>query len=211
MEEIWKVIDEYPDYMVSNMGRVKSIERNDYRGRNLKSKILTPRYNTRGYISVVLYKNGKPQTFRVNRLVAQVFIPNPENKPEVDHINANKFDNRVENLRWVTHKENMNNPIYINNLSKRIGGKNNPQFGRTGKMSPNSKPIIQFTLNGEFVRKWNCAADAERENGYNSNRIRTCCKDNSKTSGGYRWGYENEYERIQFKVFDLEMYRKKVA
>lgn len=203
--EDWKIIEEYPNYMVSSEGKVKSIERNDGRGRHKKGKILSPRYNTRGYITVVLYKNGVPQTFRVNRLVAQVFIPNPDNKPYVDHINGDRADNRVCNLRWVTHKENMNNPLTRLKLKNNIGQKIATECSRL----KTSKPVLQFSKNGDFIKKWDSAPVAGRDGNFNSKCIGECCRGNSKTSGGYIWRYADEYERIPFKVFDLEIYRRK--
>lgn len=204
--EDWKIIEEYPNYMVSSEGKVKSIERNDSRGRHKKGKILSPRYNTRGYITVVLYKNGKPQTFRVNRLVAQVFIPNPDNKPYVDHINGDRADNRVCNLRWVTHKENMNNPLTI---LKFKNNKNKQKIATECARLKTSKPVLQFSKNGDFIRKWDSASVAERDGNFNSTCIGECCRGKFKMSGGYIWRYANEYERIPFKVFDLEIYRRK--
>lgn len=203
--EDWKIIEEYPNYMVSSEGKVKSIKRNDSRGCHRKGKILSPRYNTRGYISVVLYKNGEPQTFRVNRLVAQVFIPNPDNKPYVDHINGDRADNRVCNLRWVTHKENMNNPLTRLKLKNGIGQKIATECSRL----KTSKPVLQFSKNGDFIRKWDSASVAERDGNFNDTSIGNCCKGKFKTSGGYIWRYADEYERIPFKVFNLEIYRRK--
>ena len=204
--EDWKIIEEYPNYMVSSEGKVKSIERKDCRGNHRKGKILSPRYNTRGYISVVLYKNGKPQTFRVNRLAAQVFIPNPDNKPYVDHINGDRADNRVCNLRWVTHKENMNNPLTI---LKFKNNKNKQKIATECSRLKTSKPVLQFSKNGDFIRKWDSASVAERDGNFNSTCIGDCCRGKFKMSGGYIWRYANEYERIPFKVFDLEIYRRK--
>ena len=75
-----------------------------------------------------------------------------------------------------------------------------------------SKPIIQFTKNGEFVKKWNNAQDVAREWGlYSGSNIQSCCRGVLKTSGGYKWGYADDYEKIPFKVFDLEIYRKKAS
>lgn len=121
MNEVWKSIDGYENYMISNLGRVKSLNYN-HTG---EERVLRCGANKDGYHIVGLYKNGKRRMFRVNRLVAQTFIPNPENKPRVDHINTIRTDNRVDNLRWVTDTENSNNPITKQNMStSRIGNQN---------------------------------------------------------------------------------------
>lgn len=109
MNEIWKDITGYEGkYQVSNLGNVKSL---NYRG-NGKERILKPRpVSSTGYLAVTLSNSDTQKTLKVHRLVAQAFIENPNNKPCVDHINTNKTDNRADNLRWVTRKENNNNPI----------------------------------------------------------------------------------------------------
>ena len=94
MDTLWRL------FQVSNFGRVKSF----YRGKKL---ILKPSLHEKGYLRVVLYTNGKNKIFRIHRLVAQLFIPNPENKPEINHVDGNKLNNFAENLEWVTHAENM--------------------------------------------------------------------------------------------------------
>jgi hypothetical protein len=97
--EIWKPIDKFKDlYEISSIGRVRSNSR--------KARILKPGSNKQGYRQVSLGKDWKFNTFRINRLVAIAFIPNPDNKPQVNHINGIKWDDRVENLEWVTAKEN---------------------------------------------------------------------------------------------------------
>lgn len=105
--EVWKNIDNADGFMVSNLGRIKE-----------GNKILLPVLNKNGYHSVSIKKNNKTRNYyKVHRLVAEAFISNPNNKPEVDHINTDKTDNRVDNLRWVTHFENMfENEITFNRI-----------------------------------------------------------------------------------------------
>jgi hypothetical protein len=98
MEE-WKAIEDFQDYKVSSLGRVKSLKFG-------KEQILKPVLNSNGYLYINLCKDGIQKTVKVHRLVCQAFLPNPENKLEIDHINRNKQDNRLDNLRWATHSEN---------------------------------------------------------------------------------------------------------
>lgn len=109
MKEVWRKIDNF-EYEISNLGNVKSLRNNI---------ILKPDIRS-GYYSVNLYNQGKRNRQLIHRLVATYFLPNPENKPQVDHINTVRLDNRVENLRWVTAKENINNPFSIENIKCHI-------------------------------------------------------------------------------------------
>lgn len=111
--EIWKDIGGYEGlYQVSNMGKVKSLSRTvkcrEFT-RTIKTRILKQYPRPDGYMQVNLKLNGKQKTLNVHRLVAEAFIPNPENKTDVDHINGNKEINSVSNLRWATRVENLNN------------------------------------------------------------------------------------------------------
>lgn len=109
LNEEWKDIKGYEGlYQVSNKGRVKSLK-NKGVDRECILKVVT----NRGYLQVRLCKNSNVKTLKIHRLVAEAFIPNPDNKPCIDHINTERTDNSVENLRWCTQKENMNNPITI--------------------------------------------------------------------------------------------------
>ena len=121
--EIWKDIEGFEGkYQVSNMGRVRSLDRY-IKGFNhgkehlrlIKGRILAIQTETHGYSQVQLHygDRNKVKSVLVHKLVAIAFIPNPENKPCVDHISTVKTDNRVENLRWVSYKENANNPISL--------------------------------------------------------------------------------------------------
>lgn len=181
IKEIWKPIEGYPDYEVSNMGRVKSLNYN----RTGKVKIMKPIEDE--YLTIFL--NGKK--FKIHRLVAQAFISNPNNLPLINHKNEDKYDNRVENLEWCDYSYNVN-----------YGDRNN----KTTKAL--SKPVLQFTLEGDFVKRWNSTREIQRETGF---KVSECCNGKYKTSHNYKWGYEDDYEKIKFNVFNLEIYRKKVS
>lgn len=111
MAEIWKRIIGYKGYEVSNMGRVRSSF-----GRGDEYRMLKQGYGDGRYCQVVLMKDGVPMTKRVHRLVGETFLPNPENKPQIDHIDGNYLNNNADNLRWATPSENTNNPNTINHL-----------------------------------------------------------------------------------------------
>lgn len=130
MAEKWKSIQGYEgQYDVSNLGKVKSVRRKALNGNGYqkkKDRLLKPHINKGGYATVALCKDGKPKVFLVHRLVAIAFIPNPEGKPIVDHIDTNPLNNAVDNLRWCTQKENCNNPkSRANNSLSKVG---HPQY-----------------------------------------------------------------------------------
>ena len=194
--EIWKPVVGYEGlYEVSNLGKVKAIKWH----RGEEEKEMKPYTTYKGYLRLRLTKNGKGKQFQIHRLVAEAFIPNPENKPYIDHINTDRTDNRVENLRWVTNKENCNNPISKQNYSK-------------SNKDKTAVPILQFDKNMNFIKKWESMTDAETSLGIKSRLSEYCGnKYGRKTAGGFIWRYADDYERIPFKVFKLELYRKKTA
>lgn len=176
-EEEWRDIEGYNGkYQVSNLGRVKSL---NYRHTG-EEKILKQYKDKDGYLSVILYKNNKIKKFLVHRLAATAFIDNPDCKPCIDHINTVKDDNRVDNLRWCTAKENVNNPI---SKKRRL------DVVKFGKDNRNSKAVFQYSLDGKLIREWGCAMDAERELGFDQCNISRCCSGKRKTAYGYKWKY----------------------
>lgn len=177
MEE-WKDIKGYEGlYQVSNEGRVKSLNRKckKWNGdRKVKEKIISFT-NVSGYLKVTLFRNGIRHYYLVHRLVAEAFIPNPDNKPCIDHVNTVKTDNIVENLRWVTVKENINNPITKKKLKR--------------PMPKLRKKVYQYTMDGKLVKIWNSTLNAG-ENGFNAGHVANCCRGEEKQHKGYIWSYK---------------------
>ena len=161
--EIWKDITGFEGlYQVSNLGRVKSLPRKNHPNETIR-KIATDK---KGYSRVNLIKDGKNHTKKVHRLVAEAFIPNPENKPSVDHINCNKSDNRVSNLRWYTYSEQVNdNPITkekINKLKKPVRCKTT---GLEFKSQKEAREYYNITARYLFSKKQKTCGHIYDENG----------------------------------------------
>lgn len=191
MKEIWKDIEDYKGlYQASNLGNVKSlskIKNNKLVGKfKTKEKILSAGIDSKGYYSVVLYKNGNKKVCSVHRLVAQTFIPNHENKPCVNHIDGNKLNNNVNNLEWCTYREN-NLHALRTGLNPILKGKDNPMYGRHGKNHNHSIPVSQYDRNGEHIKDWVNMREAELSLNITRGKISACCNGNQKTAGGYIW------------------------
>lgn len=196
--EIWKDIEGYEGlYQVSNLGRVKSLTRvvpftnrwGQPMTRIEKEHIMKTKIQNNGY-EVLCLRNSGAKWFSVHRLVAMAFIPNPENKPQVDHINGDKTLNIVSNLRWVTAAENAANPLWVEH-SKNITDETRRKLSEKSYRSHN-KPIIQYDLDGEMVGMFDSAAIASRFYGMSKSKIYQCCKGKAKTAYGYIWKYKEK-------------------
>lgn len=171
MNEIWKDIDDYEGhYQVSNLGNVKSLKFG-------KEKILKPHDNGIGYLQVKLCKNGQKEQPLVHQLVAQAFIPNPQNLPEVNHKDENKTNNSVENLEWVSSKENTN------------FGTRNLRVAEKLINGILAKKVLQYTKNGTFIREWPSLMEIERQTEFHYQNICACCLGKLKSAYGYVWRY----------------------
>ena len=146
-EEIWKDIKGFEGvYQVSNLGRVKSLPRYTVQKHWVEEKILNTHHNNSGYCDISLYQNTKRVHKKVHRLVAEAFLPNPYNLPEVDHIDTNKDNNCVWNLKWCTHSENHMNPLSRKHRSEILTGRHLSQE----QIDKQSTPIDVF-LNGDLL------------------------------------------------------------
>jgi hypothetical protein len=172
--EIFKDIEGYEGvYQVSNLGNVKS-----YKNKN--GKILSPNINSKGYAMVGLMCNTQ-KNCTIHRLVAEAFLSNPEKKSQVNHINGNKTDNRLENLEWVTPSENRIH-AYKTGLQK--------GHEKRGKDSPLSMPVVQLTLDNIIIKDYAGVRDAGRKLGIDSSSISKCCRGEKKTHYGFKWQYK---------------------
>lgn len=169
MEEIWKDIEGFEGvYQVSNLGRVKRVT---------TGRVLKPCRIKTAYLQVGLYKQGSASKKLIHRLVAQAFIPNPENKPEVNHIDEGKTNNMASNLEWSTSKENINHGTRNERVSK-----------------IKSIPIIAINLKTGESTKFYGLRECARQLGLNHSNITSVLKGRYKQTGGYTFKYKEETE-----------------
>lgn len=148
------------------------------------NKYLTGTITKQGYIQVWLKcTDGKHRPFLYHRVIAIVFVPNPENKPFVDHINGNRQDWKPTNLRWVTNKENCNFEKAKDNYSK---SHRNILKNRKDQ----SKIVYQYTLDNKLISVYPSANEAFRQTSFFSTHINDACKGRLKTYKGYKWSYK---------------------
>ena len=175
-------------YKVSNLGRILSL---NYKNTG-KAELMNPSDDGGGYLHVVLSKNGETKTCKVHRLIAETFLPNPENLPEVNHKDEDKTNNFVflnedgtvdkekSNLEWKNHRDNCNHGTRNERIAKA-----NKIAHTNGKLS---KKVLQLSLNGELIKEWPSTSECGR-NGFNQGHVAACCRGEEKTYKGFRWEY----------------------
>ena len=177
--EKWKTIKEFENYQISDNGKVKRVGKYNNQFTEWEcEKILKPTKNEKGYLYVNLCKNKKIYHKYIHRLVADAYIDNPENKLCVNHIDGNKENCCVSNLEWNTYAEN-------NIHAYRV-------LGKTNKNNKISKPVLQYDLQGKFIKEYPSYREAKRQTGIFA--IDKVCKGQQgrKQAGGYVWKYKEE-------------------
>ena len=182
--EIWKPISGYEGfYEVSNLGRIRSLERivecSDGRKRKIKDRTLKGSSYSGGYSGVTLHKDGCAKFVNIHRIVAEAFVPNPLEKEEVNHKDENPSNNHASNLEWVTHKENINYSTRTERARKAI-------------VEAQGRAVRQLSIDGELVAEYESLSAAGNATGTHVSNITKCAKGEYKTAGGYIWKYKNE-------------------
>lgn len=192
MQEIWKDVKGYEGlYQISNLGNLISIKHNYIK------PIIT--YKNQRYLRNNLWKNGKCKTFSIHRLVAEAFLPNPNNLPVVNHKDGNKLNNNVKNLEWCTQSHNVKESyrLGLQKISTPPMKENYTPWNKGKKMSRDyisknysTKKVNQYTLNNDFIKCWESITKAEKE--LKITHISMCCRGKRKSAGNYIWRYADK-------------------
>ena len=164
IDEVWRPVPGYEGlYAISSIGRLRSLTR--------YKKIVKPLLTNAGYYQYQLWYKGICHVASAHRLVAQAFIPNPENCPVVNHIDENKLNNCVGNLEWVSHVDNCRYGTAVARRTQHTDYSKR-RINYTNQIKACSKPIAQYTKDGVFIRNWKSASECSRETGFSISGIR---------------------------------------
>ncbi len=204
MKEVWKDVAGYEGlYQVSNKGNIRSlnhtVKNHFYKGRSIKQRL-----DSYGYLIVTLFKKGARKDYKVHRLVAAAFIPNPNNYPTVNHKNEIKACNEVWNLEWMTVKDNNNygSRRYRISVAQKgkprdyVKGEKNYFYGKRfcGKDNTMSKKVYQYTLDGKFIQMFDSTREAAKAIGVSASLIGMMCTGKRKQTRGYLFCYSSTEE-----------------
>ena len=185
MKEIWKDIEGYEGYyQISTFGNVRSF--------HFKNPKLLKLRNINGYKFVCLCINQRRRTVPIHRLVAKAFIPNPKNKPNINHINFIRNDNSIFNLEWCTQKENVMHSYKNGRMHPLKNWENIFSYDHHS-----SKEVAQYDLDGKFINKYGSVHEANRITKINTGDISSVCNGKKKMAGGYKWEYPEEIEIVE--------------
>jgi len=180
---IWKDIKGFENYQISNTGLIK------------KGDLILKPFENEGYDRILLTNGSIKSKKLIHRIVAEHFILNPLNKPQVNHKDCNKKNNNVDNLEWVTNKENVQHAIQnIPNRKKQLQddmSKIGKMYGRQNSLN-SRKPILQLTLGGNLIKQYESARQASSELNISYKCISKCCNGKLKTYKNFIWKFANE-------------------
>lgn len=187
-DEEWKPVKDFEGlYMISNMGRLCSVggDRPTKNGHiRHYNWYIHAVYETRGYNKQTLYSKDKSKSVMVHRLVAEAFIPNPENKSQVDHIDGNKLNNKASNLRWTTPSENCQNPNTKPKYPVRLGNRPTNQ----------DLAVVGISLTDGSILEFNTVSSV-KDLGFHPSNVSKCCKGKRPAHKGYKWMYLSDYKK----------------
>lgn len=181
MQEEWRDVVGFDGYQVSNLGKIRGLDRLDCIGKVVHGKEKRTKRNNRGYVMASLRKDGAEHTKLIHRLVAEAFIPNPNNYPQVNHKDEDKENNSVDNLEWCT---NLYNRHYGTGYARSVAKHDYKKITEA-----NQKPVKQYSTSGGLIKTWSGVMAAYRATGIHESSIRQCCYGKSQTAGGFYWEY----------------------